>query len=94
LALKPDPEITARNVAPVATPILIIVGTDDRLLPMDTALHDALAAANKSVRMEIYERGYHDFVLGPQGQSRPDQITGRRSADPLVDGRLWSSLRP
>ncbi len=71
-ALKPDPKITARNIAPVKTAILIIAGTADRLLGMDIVLHDALAAAGKSVRMEVYEGGYHDFVLGPQGQLRPD----------------------
>ena len=75
-ALKPDPEIAARNIDPIRTPILIIVGTDDRLLPLDTTLHDLLAAAGKSVRMEVYEGGYHDFVLGPQGQKRPDLPRG------------------
>ncbi len=26
--------------------------------------------------MEIYEHGYHDFVLGPQGQTRGDLPEG------------------
>jgi hypothetical protein len=26
--------------------------------------------------MEIYEHGYHDFVLGPQGQARRDLPQG------------------
>ena len=26
--------------------------------------------------MEIYEHGYHDFVLGPQGQQRRDMPQG------------------
>jgi hypothetical protein len=41
-------------------------------------LHDALAAQGKSVRMEVYEHGYHDFCLGPQGQKRTDLPQGRR----------------
>jgi hypothetical protein len=26
--------------------------------------------------MDVYEHGYHDFVLGPQGQKRPDLPRG------------------
>jgi hypothetical protein len=26
--------------------------------------------------MEVYEHGYHDFVLGPQGQQRRDMPQG------------------
>jgi hypothetical protein len=26
--------------------------------------------------MDVYEHGYHDFVLGPQGQQRPDLPKG------------------
>jgi acetyl esterase/lipase len=75
-AMKPNPEIMSRNIDPIRTPILIIVGTEDRLLPLDTMLHDALAQAGKTIRMEVYEGGYHDFVLGPQGQNRPDLAQG------------------
>jgi dipeptidyl-peptidase-4 len=75
-AMKPNPEIMSRNIDPIRTPILIIVGTEDRLLPLDTMLHDALAQAGKAIRMEVYEGGYHDFVLGPQGQNRPDLAQG------------------
>jgi acetyl esterase/lipase len=71
-AAKPDPAIASANIAPIKTPILVQVGTEDRLLGLDQILHDQLAAAGKSVRLEIYEHGYHDFVLGPQGQNRPD----------------------
>ncbi len=73
---KPDPAITQANIAPIRTPILILIGTEDRLLPIATTLHDQLAQAGKSVRMEVYEHGYHDFVLGPQGQNRPDLPRG------------------
>jgi len=28
------------------------------------------------VQMDVYEHGYHDFVLGPQDQNRPDLPRG------------------
>jgi dipeptidyl aminopeptidase/acylaminoacyl peptidase len=74
--VKPDPAIAEANIAPIRTPVLILVGTEDQLLPMATALHDRLQQAGKPVRMDVYEHGYHDFVLGPQGQSRPDLPRG------------------
>lgn len=73
---KPDPVIAKENIAPIRTPILIIVGTEDRLLPLDVTLHDELAKHGKKVRMEVYEHGYHDFVLGNQGQKRNDLPRG------------------
>lgn len=73
---KPDAAVAAANIEPIKTPLLILVGTEDRLLSIDTTLHDLLAQAGKSVRMEVYEHGYHDFVLGPQGQNRPDLARG------------------
>ena len=39
-----------------------------------------LASSKKPVRMEIYEKGYHDFVVGPQGHE------GR--SEPLMDSTL------
>ena len=57
-------------------PILILVGTEDGLLSLDTRLHDELAKHGKNVRMEVYEHGYHDFVLGNQGQKRGDLPRG------------------
>ena len=57
-------------------PVLILVGTEDRLLPLDMTLHDELARQGKSARMEIFEHGYHDFVLGNQGQTRKDLPRG------------------
>jgi dienelactone hydrolase len=83
--LKPDPEISRRNIEPIRTPILILVGTADRLMPVAIMLHDALAAAGKSVRMEVYENGYHDFCLGPQGQKRPDLPQGEALFDSALD---------
>jgi dipeptidyl-peptidase-4 len=74
--LKPDPEIAAANIATIETPILMLVGTADPLLAIDRTLHEELASRGKSIRMEIYEHGYHDFVLGPQGHMRPDLPKG------------------
>jgi dipeptidyl aminopeptidase/acylaminoacyl peptidase len=81
---RPDPAVASANIAPIEVPLLIFAGTEDRLLPLDTTLHDQLAQAGKSVRMEVYEHGYHDFVLGPQGQKRPDLTRG----EILMEGAL------
>lgn len=83
--LKPDPEVARKNIEPIQSPVLILVGTDDGLLPITTMLHDALAAANKPVRMEVYEGGYHDFCLGPQGHKRPDLPKGEALLDSTLD---------
>jgi dipeptidyl aminopeptidase/acylaminoacyl peptidase len=74
--MQPDPKIVEANVAPIESPILILVGTEDRLLGIDTLLHDQLLKHGKSARMEVYEHGYHDFVLGNQGQVRGDLKDG------------------
>jgi dipeptidyl-peptidase-4 len=81
---KPDPAVAAANIAPVRTPVLILAGTADRLLPLATLLHDELSRAGKAVRLDVYEHGYHDFVLGPQGQKRPDLPQG----EVLLQGTL------
>jgi len=78
------PGVAEANIAPIATPMLILVGTEDSLLPMATTLHDLLDAAGKFVRMDVYEHGYHDFVLGPQGQERRDLPRG----EVLLQGAL------
>ena len=83
-APKADPAVVEANAAPIQAPILILVGTEDRLQAMDTVLHDALKQAGKAVRMDVYEHGYHDFVLGPQGQKRPDLPKG----EILLEGAL------
>ena len=83
--LKPDPDISRKNIEPIRTPILILVGTEDRLMPMAITLHDALASAGKTVRLDIYEGGYHDFCLGPQGQKRPDLKQGEALYDSALD---------
>lgn len=72
----PDAAVTKANIEPIKPPILILVGTEDRLMPLDVVLHDELAKGGKSVRLEIFEHGYHDFVLGNQGQVRKDLPRG------------------
>lgn len=74
--LQPDAKAAQSNIDPIRSPMLIMVGTEDRLLPLDTTLHDLLAQAGKQVTMDVYEHGYHDFVLGPQGQKRADLPRG------------------
>jgi dienelactone hydrolase len=83
--LKPDPAVSQANIDPITAPILILVGTEDGLLPLDTALHDLLSKAGKRVRMEVYEGGYHDFCLGPQGHNRPDLKNGEALLDSTLD---------
>jgi dipeptidyl aminopeptidase/acylaminoacyl peptidase len=80
----PDLAVAEANIAPIRTPALILVGTEDRLLTMATTLHDLLEKAGKPVRMDVYEHGYHDFVLGPQGQNRQDLPRG----EVLLQGAL------
>ena len=48
----------------------------EKSVPLDTVLHDELVKHGKDVRMEVYEHGYHDFVLGNQGQKRGDLPRG------------------
>jgi dienelactone hydrolase len=82
--LRPDPAVADANIAPIATPILMLVGTADPLLAIDRTLHEELVSRGKQIRMEIYEHGYHDFVLGPQGHTRPDLPQG----EVLLQGAL------
>jgi dienelactone hydrolase len=72
----PNVEYAKENIAPIQAPLLILVGTEDRLLTLDTRLHEELVKHGKNVRMEVYEHGYHDFVLGNQGQKRGDLPRG------------------
>jgi dienelactone hydrolase len=72
----PDPVASKANIEPIKTPVLILVGTEDRLMPLDIVLHDELVKHGKAARLEIYEHGYHDFVLGNQGQKRGDLPRG------------------
>jgi dipeptidyl-peptidase 4 len=89
---KPDAAIARKNIEPIRTPVLILVGTADSLLPVTRMLHDALDAAGKPVRMEIYEHGYHDFCLGPQGHKRADLPQGEALLDSTLDALEKSVL--
>ena len=71
-----DPATVRENIAPIRMPVLIIVGSEDRLQPLAITLHDELARQGKAARLEIFEHGYHDFVLGNQGQERKDLPRG------------------
>jgi len=96
---QPNTAVMAANIAPIRAPILIQAGTADPLLAIGRELHEQLSAAGKRVRMEVYEHGYHDFVLGPQGHVRPDLPNGeilmqatldalKRSVDFVRSGQL------
>jgi dienelactone hydrolase len=68
----PDAE---KNAAAIRCPVLLLVGTEDRLIEASTAFHDLLAKLGKPVQLDIYEGGYHDFVAGPQGhQGRSEPL--------------------
>ena len=82
---KVDTALAQKNIEPIKTPILILVGTADSLLPVDRILHDMLDKAGKSVRMEIYQNGFHDFCLGPQGHKRQELEWG---TEVLLDSTL------
>ena len=43
--MTPDPERARKNIEPIRCPILILVGTDDGLHPVDRSLHDLLEKA-------------------------------------------------
>jgi dipeptidyl aminopeptidase/acylaminoacyl peptidase len=76
------------RIARIECPLLIQVGTKDALLPLDRALYEQMEKGGRKVTLEIYENGYHDFVMGPQGHP------GRE--EPLMDitlAALESSLR-
>ena len=77
---KLDLELARKNIDPIQCPVLILVGTADGLIHINRPLHDLLEKAGKQVRMEVYENGYHDFCVGPQGQA------GRK--EPLLDATL------
>jgi len=72
--------VAKKNIAAIQCPVLLLVGTKDQLIAVDEPFHDLAVAAGKQVTMLIYENGYHDFVMGPQGH------VGR--AEPLLDATL------
>jgi dienelactone hydrolase len=74
-----DAGLARRNIEAIQCPVLILVGTADSLIEIDRPLHDLMEKYGKRVRMEVYEGGYHDFCIGPQGQNR---------REPLMEGTL------
>jgi len=68
-----DAERTARNLATVTTPVLLLVGTKDSLLEVSRRTYEELTRAGKTARLDIFENGYHDFVVGPQGHAGRDE---------------------
>jgi dipeptidyl aminopeptidase/acylaminoacyl peptidase len=72
--------IARKNLAALQCPVLLVVGTKDNLIAVDEPFHDLAVGMGKPVRMLIYENGYHDFVMGPQGHAGRDE--------PLLDATL------
>lgn len=75
-----DEELAAKNISTIQTPLLLLVGTKDKLIALIKPLYERLAKAGKKADLHIWENGYHDFVAGPQGH------VGR--AEPLMDATL------
>ena len=72
--------VARKNLAALQCPVLLLVGTKDNLIAVDEPFHDLAVAMGKPVTMLIYENGYHDFVMGPQGHAGRDE--------PLLDATL------
>ena len=68
-----DMNLVGPRLQAVSCPLMILVGTDDGLMGLSERLHDLLEQAGKPVRLEVYENGYHDFVMGPQGHPGRDE---------------------
>ena len=68
-----DTERSKTAILKIHKPVLIQVGTADSLMHLDRLVYEQLTAAGKRTRLEIYEKGYHDFVIGPQGQPGRDE---------------------
>jgi dipeptidyl aminopeptidase/acylaminoacyl peptidase len=89
-----DAERTARNLASVATPLLLLVGTKDSLIDVARRTHEGMTRAGKAVRLDIYENGYHDFVAGPQGHGGRDEPLMDITLDALDLALRWASGAP
>jgi acetyl esterase/lipase len=82
--MRHDPAIADANIGPIRTPVLLQIGTADFLLDLNKTLHAKMVDRGKPIRMEIYEHGYHDFVLGNQGHERQNLPNG----EALLQGAL------
>jgi dipeptidyl aminopeptidase/acylaminoacyl peptidase len=85
-----DAERTARNLATVTTPVLLLVGTKDALLPVNRRVYEELDKASKPARLDIFENGYHDFVAGPQGHAGRDEPLMDITLDALELALRWA----
>ncbi|MDX2182124.1 MAG: prolyl oligopeptidase family serine peptidase [Bryobacteraceae bacterium] len=85
-----DAERTARNLATVSAPILLLVGTKDALLPVNRRVYEELDKAGKPARLDIFENGYHDFVAGPQGHAGRDEPLMDITLDALELALEWA----
>jgi dipeptidyl aminopeptidase/acylaminoacyl peptidase len=61
------------NAKTFTAPLLILVGDADSQIHNNRALFALMSSAGKSVQMEIFAGGYHDFVAGPQGHAGRDE---------------------
>lgn len=68
-----DEARTAKNLAPLQTPLMLLVGTKDSLIDVNRRVYEEMSKAGKKVRLDIFENGYHDFVAGPQGHPGRDE---------------------
>lgn len=89
-----DPARTARNLAKVETPVLLLVGTKDGLLPVSQRTYEEMKKAGKKVRLDIFENGYHDFVVGPQGHAGRDEPLMDITMDALELALAWTRGDP
>jgi dipeptidyl aminopeptidase/acylaminoacyl peptidase len=69
-----DMALASKNVEAIECPVLILQGGADSLKYEARIFHDLMVKAGKTVRMDIYENGYHDFCAGPQGQNRREPL--------------------
>jgi dipeptidyl aminopeptidase/acylaminoacyl peptidase len=83
--VPPNEDVTKANIETIQAPILLLVGSLDPFVTLDTTLHDRLNKYGKRANLEIYEYGWHDFVLGKQGHVRPDLPHG---GEHLMQGTL------
>ena len=77
------------NISKIHTPVLVQVGTADALIHLDRIVYEQHTAAGKRARLEIYEKGYHDFVMGPQGQPGRDEPLLDISLKALENSLKW-----
>lgn len=85
-----DADRTARNLANVDTPVMLLVGTKDSLLPVSKRTYEEMKKAGKKVRLDIFENGYHDFVAGPQGHAGRDEPLMDITMDALELALRWT----